>query len=463
MARTYIGVDVDRTRLHMVCLEKGPDGLLVKAIANRAIEGSDHAAEAVSEIVREWEVATPRIAAALPSDRLLSRLVVFPFEDPRKVAAAVPFELGAQLPVDLGEHLTVAVPAGRDGELYRQHALAVPEADVEQFLAPFDAQQLPLKILDLFPFANLPLLQEGEDAILVTIREASFNVTRTSEGTVQAYRQSPISEKQTETDLAVEIQREVRILAAQATETLPIYLAGSGVTVERQRALIEQLPGATIPDADFDSGRLPVEYLQALALARRAAVSERRSHCNLRQGRHAFRGNLAPFRRQLTATAILLALALVLAVGGFWFDYSRKAGEIDRLDQAMRSIYRQSFPKAPVPADVPLFMASSLAGLEEQSRLLGAAQTGPLQVLEALTAGIGTDAGIEVQEISFDSEGTALHGRAASFDAVDQLAGRLREQPAFSRVQTGDVKMSVDGTRVNFRFEIDFNSERGGQ
>ena len=464
MAKTYIGIDVDQSRLHVVCLEQGADGLFVRAIANREIDGVDQAAEAVSESIQAWGVATPRMAAALPSDRLLSRTVNFPFSDSRKIAAAVPLELAAQLPIDIETYFTTAIPVGRDGDVFRSFALAVPDAEIEEFLTPFDRLQLPLRVLEVAPFSELYLLpQEMPDAILVTIRETGYTVSRTEAGALQSYRHSSFAAEVADDDLADILLREVRTLATQTPEeNLPIFLAGSGATVERQRALIIRLPGITVPEVAFESGRLQAEYLPALALARRAALSERKGGCNLRQGRHVYRGSLAPFRKSLIAIAVLLTLT-VLAIGsGFWFDYASKAGELKRLDQTLETIYRQSFPRSPVPADVPLYLASNLAGLHEESRLLGTARTGPLYALEALTAGVGAETGIDVQEFNFDVESVTFLGHAASFDAVDQLAARLRQQAVFEQVQIGDAKMNIDGSRVDFRVDIDLGSV-GGQ
>jgi general secretion pathway protein L len=460
MARTYIGVDVDQSRLHIVCLEQGADGLFVRAIANREIDGIDRAVDVVEEIVQECGVSTTRIGAALPSDRLLSRMVTFPFADPRKIAAAVPLELAAQLPVDLdGYHIT-SIPAGRDGDQFRSFALAVPDAEVAQFLAPFDRQQLPLRVLEVSPFTDIHLLsKETPDAILVTIREAGYTVARAEARTIQAYRHGLISDSLSDADLAAAIMRDVHILSNQVQdECLPVFLSGSGLSVARQRALIDRLPGSTVPEVQFESGRLQAAYLPALALARRAAVAERKAGFNLRFGRHAFSGSLAPFRQQLIVISVLMVLAMVAVASGFWFDYAVKAQGIERLDQSLKSIYRQSFPHSPVPADVPMYLTSHLAGLHEQSRLLGVARTGPLQVLESITKGAIADNGIEVQEFNFDVEGAALYGRAGSFDAVDQLAARLRLQPIFAQVLIGDAKMSVDGSRVDFRIDFEFSS-----
>ncbi len=462
MAKTYIGVDVDRSRLHVVCLEQGADGLFIRAIANREIAGIDQAAEAVAEIVAGWGVVTTRMAAALPFDNLLSRTVTFPFSDQRKVAAAAPLELAAKLPLDLDDYLTTVLPTGRDGDLFRSIALAVPETEVAQFLEAFDRQQLPLRVLDVAPFADLQVLsQETPDAILVTIRAGGYVVARSAAGVMQSYRQSIITETMTDAALADAVLRDTQVLLTQLPERPPIFLVGAGLTAQRQRELIDRLPGATVPEAKFESGRLSAEYLPALALAHRATAPNSKACCNLRQGRYAYRGSLAPFRRQLIAIAVLLTLALVTAASGFWFGYARKAGDLASLDRTLQTIYRQSFPGAPVPADVPLFMASNLAGLHAESRSLGATQIDPLQVLDALTAGIGSDVGIDVQRFDFDVEGVALYGRADSFDGVDQLAARIRQQAVFTQVQIGDAKMSVDGSRVDFRVDIDFSAAGG--
>ena len=84
-----------------------------------------------------------------------------------------------------------------------------------------------------------------------------------------------------------------------------------------------------------------------------------------------------------------------------------------------------------------------------------------MQALESLTAGVVADAGIDVQRFDFDIEGVALVGQADSFDAVDQLAARIRQQAVFTQVQIGDAKTSVDGGRIDFRLDIDFSGAGG--
>lgn len=66
MAKTYIGVDVDQSRLHVVCLEQGRR-TVCPGIASREIDGIDRAAEGVSRLFRSG--GSPR-----PESRPLCRL-----------------------------------------------------------------------------------------------------------------------------------------------------------------------------------------------------------------------------------------------------------------------------------------------------------------------------------------------------------------------------------------------------
>jgi general secretion pathway protein L len=45
---------------------------------------------------------------------------------------------------------------------------------------------------------------------------------------------------------------------------------------------------------------------------------------------------------------------------------------------------------------------------------------------------------------------------ATSFEAINRIARSLEQSPLFAQAQIADAKMSLDGTRVDFRLHLSF-------
>jgi general secretion pathway protein L len=459
MARLFIGADVDAQTLRVVCLEQTGQGEVLRAIARREIDGVDAAAAALAELVTEWEAAGARIATALTSAQLFARPLDFPFTDRRKIAAVAPLMLAEELPESLDAYLTSVLPAlSLPAGGARGIALALPQAEVAAFVAPFDQQHLPVRVIDLFPFAAVAgLAPPDTDGILVLVRESGYAVVRFVESRPLDHLLTPFFAPMTEDLLASAIARDVRSLPGFGPAGGGrILLAGPGVTPALQRALIGELPEAKVPEVFFEENRLAAEYLPALALARRAGRSDLQAGCNLRQGRFAYRGSLAPFRRSLIAAALLLGLALLAAGAAAYLNHAGKAAAYQRLQQELQSIYQQSFPGAPPVADVPLYLNSRLQALRAEGRLLGSGPQRPLPVLDALSRAIATLPAVAVTEWDFDLDGVQVAGQAKTFDDVDRFAARLGAEALFAEAQIAEAKTALDGSRVDFRISLRF-------
>jgi|GEM_PF-3121908 len=459
MARLFIGADVDATTLRVVCLEQTRQGERLRAVARREVDGADAAAAELAALVPDWDAASARIASAVTSSQLFARLLDLPFADRRKIRAVAPLTLAEALPGDLDGYLTAELPplAQITGGV-RCVALALPEAEVSAFIAAFDRQHLPVRSVDVFPFAALTgLAAPGADGILVLVREQGYAILRFVHGLPQEHLLIPFSPALTDEALATAIAGAVRSLPGVWPPAADgLLLAGPGITPSLQRALVAQLPMATVPEVFFDGARLAAEYLPALALARRAALPDQQAGCNLRQGRLAYRGSLAPFRRSLIASAVLLTLALAATLTGSYLNYSGKAAQYDRLQQELQAIYKQSFPGAPAVADVPLYLKRQLQALRAEGRLLGSTPQRPLLVLDALSRAIATLPAVAVTEWDFDLDGVQVAGEAAAFDAVDQFAARLEAETLFAEAQIAEAKTALDGSRVNYRISLRF-------
>lgn len=459
MAKLLIGADIDAGTLRVVCLEQDRQGERLRFLARRPVEDMAMAAAELQALIEAREAAGARIALALPEMRLFSRDLEFPFADRRKIAQSAPLALASRLPGESSGRLIVTLsPRPADGGA-NSLALSLPEAAVAEALAPFDARQLPVRVLDLHPFVEVATLAATEgEGVLVLLRAQGGVVVRYSAGQPQQHLLLP--------DLADGLEAEAAAIVA-AVHSLPgvwpppagVLLAGPGATPDLQRALLPLLPEARVVEIVHDGERLAAEYLPALALARRAGQPGRGASCNLRRGPYAYRGSLAPFRRSLIAASSLLALALIAAVAGTWLGYAGKKAQLAQVEKELLAIYQQSLPGAPPVADIPLYLARKLGEMQEQGRLLGGGVQPPLAVLDAVSQVVAELPAVTIGEWDYDEAKAQLGGQASSFDEVDRLAARLQDRPLFAAAQIAEVKSTLDGKQVDFRISLSFASD----
>ena len=464
MAKTYIGIDVDSNLLRVVALEETGSELKTVAIVQRDLESADQTAEVIATILGEWDTTNARMAIALSVGSALTRQITFPFGDRKKIAAAVPLELGARLPIDLSNHFINSLPPVPLEGKFSTIGLALPLDLIETTVAPFDEQQLPLRHVGIAPFAYISRLKEQpDDCLLIEIRQYEISTLLVQGGEPVSYRTFARSSSLSAADTVEQICRDVMSLQkSTGLENLLILLIGPGLDSDLQKLITAVLPNASVPNESFEGDELPAPFLPALALARLAAAQGRRSF-NLRQGQFAFRGSMAPFRKQLIAAALLLTLTLVALIGGSWLSYARKATTANQLQKQLQALYLQTFPQTTdVPKDIPLHMTSRLNEARRQSQVLGGPVSAPLPTIEAVTRAVPAGSETMIKELNYDKDGIRLAGRAKSFDAVDQLAAGLKSELIFADARISDAKMSVDGKRVDFRIELSY-AEQGVQ
>ncbi len=463
MARSFIGIDIDANKLRMISLAESGSEMQITALAQRKVEDLDDAVEAIAAILEEWDASNARLAMAVPAEKVLSRHLVFPFGDRKKIAAAVPLELGSRLPKDLSEHYITSLPPIARESNYSTIGFALPQELMTSTLAPFDERQLPLRYLGISPFTFTGQFSEQpESCILLAIRTGEISTLLIVDGEPVSHRNTIRNKNQSISETLTQINRDVVTLQKTAGhEELPVLMFGPGLDADLQRGIATTLATARVPDEFFEGNKLLPEFLPALALARQVATPAR--SCNLRQGKFAFRGSLAPFKKQLIAAAVLLAITLTTFAGGAWLSYARKATVADKLQTQMEKIYSQTFPGAgDPPKDIPLHMTSRLNAARNQSQLLGGPGMTPLATLEAITRALPEGSSSLVKELSYDKDGIQLAGQANSFDAVDQLTAGLNKESSFGSARISDAKTNIDGKRIDFRIDLEF-AGKGGQ
>jgi general secretion pathway protein L len=464
MAKRLFGIDIDSRFLRAVVAHEDKGKTTLVAATRIPYAGQEELLAALGGLMGGERRLGDRVAAALPARDGFVRQLTFPFADPRKIAAALELELGAQLPVAIEtctSDFQQPVADGAGG--WNVTAAAVRTEVVREFLESFDTAGFVISILDLTPFAYAAGLAElFSDGLLVTVTEAALTIALLQDGRIASYRLLPVAAGTTDETLAQLVIREGAALQATAGRSdLSFCLIGPGDTP----ALIERLESAgcriETPQVIVDGRPVEREFLPAVSLARRAAATERGKSFNFRQGPFAPKSEWLALKRGLITAGTLLALYGAALGGAAWLNYAGKAQRAEALQQEMVRAFKETFPGETAIVDVPLQMRGKINELQKKTKLYGAdSSRSAISVLREISERLPEDLVVDIRELNYTPETVIFEGSTASFDAVNRLAKALEQSPTFGIPQIADSKMSLDGSRVDFRLNLPFSEEK---
>ena len=467
MAKRQIGIDLDAGTLRVAILqqEKGEPAQI--SLGRRTYANETDLAEALKELVGTELHYGDRFATALPAREGFVRRLSFPFADPKKIAAALNFELASQLPLSIEECVTDfqrPLPGPEGG--FSVTAAAVRAEGIPPLLTAFAEAQIPLQTIDLAPFAYAKGLKEQVDeGILACLQSQEITVSLVLEGKLVDYRILPLPAGQSAEQTARALHLEGRALQ-QGTDhgELPFFLMGTAVTPALQQHLQKLGAQVRIPAFLADDGDVPPEFLPAVALAMRAGLGEKDKGFNFRRGPFALKSQWGINRTHLISAGILVALILLALAGSATLNYSSKAQRAQALQAEMTKAFRETFPGPQAIVDIPLQMRGKVKELQDKLVLFGLDQTRtPLASLQQISQTIPNDVTVDIREWNYSEEGIRMEGQTTSFDAINRIVKALEQTKDYASVQISDAKMSLEGNLVDFRLSLTPAKQGGAQ
>jgi general secretion pathway protein L len=460
MEKRYIGIDIDSgmVRVAIVIRPKGEEQLL--SVTRREYGDAQELQSALQEMIGDTRLFSDRLAVAVPAVEGFVRTLSFPFNDPKKIAATLPFELAAQLPIpieDCSTDFQKPIPAEQGG--FTVTAAAVRTTVLRQLVDVFERAEIPLHVVDIHPFAPARGLRgEIPHGLLASIGEQGSTLALVRDGLVVDYRLLPASNDGDSAGIARFIHRErVSLLREAGNRELPLYLIGAGASQPLQDELQRLGLAFVLPACHLRGETVAPEFLPAVALALRAAVPDRERPFNYRHGEFALKNEWTALKKEVTVAALVLLLAVVALGGSAYLHYAHQHDRAEALRAEMTRIYRDTFPGNQPIHDVSLQMSSSLKELQARGRSVGLGLRGsPLAVLQEISRNVPADIMVDIRDLHYQPETIRLEGITTSFDAVNRMARSLEQSTLFREAQIADAKMSLDGSRIDFRITLSF-------
>ena len=390
---------------------------------------------------------TDRLACPLPAHSAMIRWLEFPFSDPQKVAAASRPEMARQLPGSL-EGLVSYQQLLENNQVL---SVAVARESLAELIEKFDDNREPLGYIGLAPFCYSSGLAWEEDAVLLCAEQGEISLLRYANGKPVDLRILP----QTSTAEIDEIVRETQLLA-HGTQPSLTRLKLLGVASDSELADSLGKAGFSIEPIPLtaESGQVPAELTSTACLAL-AAARATTNDLNLRSGEYKLKNDWQALKRRMWLAAGLLTTMLLAVIASGYLQYQRRAGELDRLEAQMNSIYQQAFPGEKLLVPAPLQLQSKLKELQKKSSQFGTGSLGALKILQLVSQHIDPSISVDIKEYVHSDEGVRLSGTTTDFDAVSRLLANLQKESTFSEVRILDSKQAIDGSKVDFQLQIE--------
>jgi general secretion pathway protein L len=490
MMKSVLGLDVGSHTVKAVELRQTFRGLEpVQMRLHPRAEPDAPIDELLRRFVRMHQLSTEHVVSAIPSDRLSTRRMEFPFRDRKKLAHAVPFEVEGEIPFELERVLVGWEIVGGD----RSHAVVAvslaQKRDVSRLLGELREAACEPRILEAegLVLGNLASLFELEGTrLLADVGHRKTTFCLLLEGRPIAARSIPVGGRHVTEGLAQDLglsweeaeqvkceeglfhaggqprsQRAVASLdriAREIVRTLEAREAELGGSPEKHVASVDLCGGSArllgldayltervgIPvarlappprpeHAALVAGGDPALFAPALALALRS-TAQARTRMNFRQDEFAYRTDLRRFLgRDLRPTIALAGTALVLGIAGVATAITLESRRAARLEEANQRLYAEAFPGQPAPANPLSAMRQAVDAAHDRADFLGVygGNRSALDLLAELSRRVPPDLDVTFQELTIDRNVIRIKVASKSFEAAERLTAVLTREAPF--------------------------------
>jgi general secretion pathway protein L len=473
--------------------------------------------ETLQSTVRELLAAHPLSAdttnVALPGPTLALHSLSLPFKDPKRIDAALPFELESQLPFDLSDAVYDYQVTSREEAKSNLLAGVVRREELGALLAALEAADVDPRVVthpalayhnllalapQLFgdgpntpPVAIVDIGHErtcvalgrpvsgvewartfaggGRDltrALAAEFRTAVPDAHQWKEehGALGPYAQGPEGERG-----AAALQRGLQNIIREIRATLKAYAANSRVQPEkvllcggtaRMPGLADQvsadlgLPAQLLSLPQEVEAAVPQRFhplaAQAYALALRGTVTGSRApRFNLRRGPFTFQRDASNLRSELVRLGAFGA-GLVLLFLLFTITRSSLLSQREsEVDHQLCQVTQGILGRCEPNFDRALNL---LQGTPSPTGAIP--KRSAVNLLADLNEHIPKDLSVKFDQVVIDLERVMLRGETDSPRQVDTLSHALEAAPCFKEVKEGKVEKTRSGAGVSFRLDV---------
>ncbi len=476
MAR-YLGIDIGSSAVHAVVVRTAYRRQALEALATVELANGLDPAEALRQAAAPFAANCDGVAVAISGEQIFWRRFDVPATALRQLANVVPFEIEAQLPVDIdqvvfdyrtlgradaGGSIPILAAAAREDEVRARIALVQgaiglePEAVVPGPLAlacltaavPELAAASPVAIVDLgLTRTDVVVLEGGQPAFARTVSAGSQGLPGTAGALARELRQTLGAWR-----------------ALGGAPVAAVFIAGGGSSIAGAENFLTDHLGA--PTRILPAPRLegvPPEqlagfgrYAKAVGLA--LSLAPRPRPLNLRQGPLAYERGFGFLRERVPLLAGLGSVILVSFLFATWAEMRSLDRERETLAGALAVVSKDVLGEETRDAARATELLDKGPGGADEDPL---PRADAFDVLAKLADAVPADVKHDVEEIDVQrgapqaSMRVNIHGVVPKVQDAENLATKLKESRCFHDVKLVKTSQQIGGEGQKYHMEFE--------
>jgi general secretion pathway protein L len=480
MSRKILAIDIRNDVVAAVLLNTGlknsafQTGTCVPIAPEK--KKDDGLSSALEALFQQIDSTGATLVVAIPGERAFYRTVRMPFKDEKRIRQILSFELEPTLPVGI-DNLVIDFRKGLENDQTEVLATAVEHEWLRYYLDHFNALDkhpqlvvagsLPLMVYLLSLSDHLAdeclLIEADHDkAMFFAVRNGNIALVRTP-------------------NAGSEDESATEAFALQVRQTLTAYSDGNGIDFSptlaylgghalqdqsRRESLVKalDLPAEIIdlkrqaPKVEFPaSSDAWNPWLMNNCLALALLEAEGKTCPSFHRSSSPVRDYWIAYRNLIKGPAILMAIVLLLGLGGTMMENHLLQKRVDQMDTAIRGIFKSAFPQITRIVDPLVQMRNQIELLKKNTIDPNTADihVNSIDILNEISRLIPKTIEVHFNRMVVGGGSVTVSGDTAAFNVVDDIKNRLEKSDLFKSVTIASANMNKAGTLVSFKLKID--------
>jgi Tfp pilus assembly protein PilN len=157
------------------------------------------------------------------------------------------------------------------------------------------------------------------------------------------------------------------------------------------------------------------------------------------------------------APAVLLAVAIIIGLGGVMIDNHMLTKRVKKLDMQIEQVYLSTFPGSRINAPPVDLMKSKIKELKKGDASTGQVPTTArtIDVLLEVSKLVPKNIDVLLTQMTVGGDAVTISGETGDFNSVDDIKGNVEKGALFKQVTIASANMDKSGKKVRFKLKID--------
>jgi type II secretion system protein L len=480
MSRQILSIDIRNDVIVAVLLNTGIKVASVERTATipfpPASEDEDPLVQALMLLKEEIDPAAANVVVALPADGILYRKLAVPFKEDSKIKQILPFELEPMLPVDI-ETLEIDFHKNQSSDQTDVLAVAIDKSVLERYMEALASAKIRPQLVVPGGFPLTRYLSEldalsSQQLLILDMEEDKTTLFAVNSGRIELVRRlaSGVHTEQAAEALALRIRQTLTAMGDdQKNEFLvPAKVLITGAGLKNQDAFQRISLAIELPTDNLDlahwTARLeigvdavwdPEMMNNATALA--LLEADGRPCANFHRTSSPLRNYWISYRSYIMAPAVLLAVAIIIGLGGVMIDNHMLTKRVKKLDMQIEQVYLSTFPGSRINAPPVDLMKSKIKELKKGDASTGQVPTTArtIDVLLEVSKLVPKNIDVLLTQMTVGGDAVTISGETGDFNSVDDIKGNVEKGALFKQVTIASANMDKSGKKVRFKLKID--------